>query len=234
MAKEKYFIIIDDIQYWDDYAVSFLKDFYTYGLNMQRKCNAVIAIAANTDVLYNQHTIEFLSDLNSQNEDFDKNIFSYNVTGLENISQSYMFLKEILGIEDDFEEVNELTAFSQKPKYIAEAANYLLDKKAIELVSNKVIIADKEFFKASLRTLPKSLNSLLTKRWNLYLKETGSNDDDYEKIISNILFLGSTEIYNSSLNMKYQKEIENLYRYGFLKKLEYKDSTYDYFLLGTL
>jgi hypothetical protein len=226
MAKEKYFIIIDDIQYWDDYAVSFLKDFYTYGLNMQRKCNAVIAIAANTDVLYNQHTIEFLSDLNSQNEDFDKNIFSYNVTGFENISQSYMFLKEILGIEDDFEEVNELTAFSQKPKYIAEAANYLLDKKAIELVSNKVIIADKEFFKASLRTLPKSLNSLLTKRWNLYLKETGSNDDDYEKIISNILFLGSTEIYNSSLNMKYQKEIENLYRYGFLKKLEYKDSTY--------
>ena len=153
MAKGNYFVVVDDIQNWDDYAVSFLKDFYIYALNMQRKCNVVIAIVANTDVLYNQRTIEFLAELESQNADYDKNIYSYNVTGFENANQSYMFLKEILGIEDDFEAVEELTTFSQKPKYITEVANYLLDKKAIELVANKVIIADKEFLRMSLRTL---------------------------------------------------------------------------------
>lgn len=226
MAKGKYFVVIDDIQYWDDYAVSFLKDFYIYALNMQRKCDVVIAIVANIDVLYNQHTIEFLAELESQNTDFDKNIYSYNVTGFENVNQSYMFLKEILGIEDDFEEVEELTAFSQKPKYIVEVANYLLDKKAIELISNKVIIADKEFLKMSLRTLPKSLNSLLSKRWFLYLKEAEVQDDDYKKIISCILFLGSIETHNNTFGMKHQKEIESLYRYGFLKKIEFQDNTY--------
>lgn len=226
MAKGNYFIIIDDIQYWDDSAISFLKDFYIYAVNMQRKCNAVISIVANTDMLYNHRTIEFLAELESQNADFDKNIYSYNVTGFENANQSYMFLKEILGVDDDFEELEELTAFSQKPKYLVEVANYLLDKKAIELVSNKVIIADKEFLKMSLRTLPKSLNSLLFTRWLLYLKQTESKDEDYKKIISSILFLGSTETYTSSFGIKHKKEIESLYNCGFLKKIEFQDDTY--------
>lgn len=226
MAKGKYFVVIDDVQYWDDYAVSFLKGFYVYALNMQRKCDAVIAIVANIDVLYNRRTIEFLAELESQNTDFNKNIYSYNVTGFDNVNQSYMFLKEILGIEDDFEEVAELTAFSQKPKYIVEVANYLLDKKAIELISNKVIIADKEFLKMSLRTLPKSLNLLLSKRWSLYLKEAETKDDDYKKIISSILFLGSIETRNNTSGMKHQKEIELLHHYGFLKKIEFQDNTY--------
>lgn len=226
MAKGNYFVVVDDIQNWDDYAVSFLKDFYIYALNMQRKCNVVIAIVANTDVLYNQRTIEFLAELESQNADYDKNIYSYNVTGFENANQSYMFLKEILGIEDDFEAVEELTTFSQKPKYITEVANYLLDKKAIELVANKVIIADKEFLRMSLRTLPKSLNSLLSKRWFLYLKEFASKDDDYKKIISCILFLGNIETCNSPFGLKHQKEIESLYHYGFLDKVDFQDNTY--------
>ena len=226
MAKGNYFIIIDDIQYWDDYAVSFLKDFYIYALSMQRKCNVVISLVANTDILYNHRTIEFLAELESQNTDFDKNIYSYNVIGFENVNQSYMFLKEILGIEDDFEDIEELISFSQKPKYIVEVANYLLDIKAIEVISNKVIIADREFLKMSLRTLPKSLNSLLSTRWFLYLKETESEDEDYKKIISSILFLGSAETYSSSIGMKHKKEIESLYRYGFLKKIEFQNSTY--------
>lgn len=226
MARGNYFVIIDDIQYWDDYAVSFLKGFYIYALNMQRQCNVVMAIIANTDVLYNQRTIEFLAELECKNTDFDKNIYLYNVVGFESVNQSYMFLKEILGIENDFEEVDALTTFSKKPKYITEVANYLLDRKAIELISNKVIIADKEFLKMLLRTLPKSLTSLLSTRWRLYLKKTGAKDDIYKKIISSILFLGSVETCSSLFGMKHQKEIESLYHYGFLKKLEFQDSTY--------
>lgn len=226
MAKGNYFILVDDIQYWDDCAITFLRDFYIYALSLQRKCNVVMSIVANTDVLYNQHTIEFLAELESQNTDFDKNIYSVNIKGFETPNQSYMFLKEILGMDDNFEEVAELTTFSQNPKYLAEVVNYLWDIRAIDVISNKVIIADKEFLKASLTTLPQSINSLISARWSRYLERFEDKDATYKEIISCILLLGNIEIRNNSLGKEFENEIRELYSYGFLKKLDYQDNSY--------
>ena len=226
MAKGKYFFVIDDIQYWDDYAVSFLKEFYFYALSMQRKCNAVIAIVANTDVLYNQRTMEFLAEVNAKRNDYETSTCPYNLTGFETVNQSYLFLKEILGMDDDLENIEELTTFSLKPKYIAEVANYLQDIRAIEFVANKAIIADRDFLKASLKTLPESLKAILHERWLLYLKNVGKEELEYKKIISSILFLGNLNLQNDSFGLEHKEVIESLYQYGFLRKIESQDNTY--------
>lgn len=68
LASAKYFILIDDIQYWPDELIEFLRSFISYANNMQRHCYTVIAIAANTDVLHKVSTIEFLSQLESNSE----------------------------------------------------------------------------------------------------------------------------------------------------------------------
>ena len=226
MAKGKYFFVVDDIQYWDDSAVAFLKEFYHYSLGMQRKCNSVIAVVANTDVLYNQQTIEFLAEIVSKNNNYELDICQYNLTGFETVNQSYLFLKEILEIEDDFEDIEDLTNFSLKPKYITEVANYLQDIKAIEFVSNKAFIADKSFFKSSLKILPKNIKAILDKRWSLYLVNIGKENKDYKMIISSILFLGSVDAKHDLFGVKHQEVIESLYQYGFLKKKDFQDNTY--------
>ena len=228
MAKEKYFFIVDDIQYWDDCALSFLKGFYYYALDMQRKCNAVIAIAANTDILYNQQTMEFLAEIISKQNDFESNICSYNLTGFETVNQSYLFLKEILGIDDDFEDIETITNFSRKPKYIAEVANYLQDINAIEYIHNKAVITNRSFFKESLKTLPKNIKAVLDKRWNFYLEKVKTEQQDYKKIISCILFLENVNVQKDFFGVKHQKEIENLYQYGFLKKNDLQDEIYTF------
>lgn len=228
MAKGKYFLVADDIQYWDEQAVSFLKNFYQYTISMQRKCNTVIGIVTNTDVLYNQNTIEFLTDLLSKNNNYDSNIYTYNLTGFETVNQSYLFLKEILGIEDDFCEIEELTDFSLKPKYLTEVANYLQDVSAIEIVNNKAIVADKSFLKKSIKKLPLTLQAILEKRWMLFLKNMTKDEIIYKKIISSLLFLGKVRILNDSFGIFHKKEIEDLLHYGFLKKDEFKDNIYTF------
>ncbi len=226
MAKGKYFLVIDDIQYWDDQAVSFLKDFYQYALSMQRKCNTVIGIVANTDVLYNQQTIEFLAELISKHNSYDDNVYSYNLTGFETLNQSYLFLKEILGIDDDFDEIEDLTNFSLKPKYLTEVANYLQDIKAIEVICNKVIIADKDFFKKSLKKIPVTIQTILEKRWSFFLKNAVKEEDYYKKIVSSILFLENIKLQNNLFGLFHKEDIENLYKYGFLKMIDSKNCIY--------
>lgn len=228
MATEKYFFIVDDIQYWDNSAVSFLKEFYYYASVMQRKCNAIIAIAANTDVLYNQQIIEFLAELDSKGSDYESNIYSYNLTGFETLNQSYLFLKEILGTNDSFEDVEDMVSLSQRPKYIVEVANYLQDKKAVEIVSDKAIITDKDYLRTVLKQLPSSLKGILNERWKLYLENTTTkkNENDYEKVVSSILFLGIVSLQNNSFGIKHKETIESLHEYGFLKKKKGQKDTY--------
>lgn len=226
MAKEKCLLVVDDVQYWDDQAISFLKNFYHYASSMQRKCNTVIAIAANTDTLYNQKTMEFLTELMSKSNNYETNVYSYHVSGFETINQSYIFLKEILGIDDDFNEIEELADFSFKPKYITEVANYLQEIRAIEIVKSKAIIADKNYFKTSLRKLPITLKTILHKRWCLYLENISKQEDYYKKVISCILFFESVEIHNSLFGALHKADIESLYQHNFLKKTESKDGKY--------
>lgn len=226
MAKGKYFIIVDDIQCWNDLAVSFLRDFYQYALGMQRKCNTVIGIAANTDVLYNQQTIEFLTELLSKNNSYEENIYSYNLTGFETVNQSQLFLKEILGMDEDFDEMESITDFSPKPKYLTEVANYLQDINAIEMVHNKVVVVDKPFFKKSLREIPITIQTILEKRWSLFLEHAIKEKDYYKKIISSILFLGKVRLLDDSFGMHHKEDIERLHHYGFLKKDESKNNIY--------
>lgn len=226
MAKGKYFFIADDIQYWDSQAVSFLKDFNFYALSMQRKCNAVIGIAANTDILYNNNTIEFLAELVSKNNSYNENIYPYNLTGFETKNQSYLFLKEILGIDDDFNEIENLSDFSLKPKYITEVANYLQDINAIEVVHNKVVIADKTFFNSSLKKIPVTIQTILEKRWSLFIENAGKEEIFYKNIVSSILFLGNVGLSESPFGKYHRADIELLLRHGFLKKAESKDNIY--------
>lgn len=226
MAKGRYVLVVDDIQYWDELAISFLRTFYYYASNMQRKCNSVIIISANTDVLYNQKTMEFLSEIASNSNKHEANIYIHHISGFESVNQSYLFLKEILGIEDDFDEIENLTNFSFKPKYITEVACYLQEIKAIEIVKNKVIISDKAYFKESLQKLPPTLQTVLEKRWALYLENATKEEEYYKKVISGFLFFESVKIQNNQFGFLHKEDLRNLYQYGFLEKTESNDEEY--------
>lgn len=226
MAKEKYFIMIDDIQYWDDYAVSFLKHFYQYALSMQRKCNTIIGIVANTDVLYNQNTKEFLMELLSKNDSYNDNFYSYKLPGFETFNQTQLFLKEILGLDDDFDELEPLIKFSIKPKYLTEVANYLLDIHAINIVNNKAVVDDKPFLQKALVEMPETIQIILEKRWSLFLKHAVKEKDYYKKIISSILLLEKVKLLNDAFGMCHKDDIDTLFQYGFLKKEDEKNNIY--------
>lgn len=228
MAKGKYVLVVDDIQYWDQLSISFLKNFYYYAIGMQRKCNSIIAIVANTDVLYNQKTIEFLAKLASYTNKHETNIYLQHITGFETINQSYVFLKEILGIEDDFDEIEELTNFSFKPKYITEVANYLQEIGAIEIVKNKAIIADKDYFKTSIKKLPAALQTIIHERWRLYLQNAIKEEAHYKKVVCSLLFFESVKIESNQFGLLHKEDIYSLYDHGFLKMTESKDIEYTF------
>lgn len=226
LASAKYFILIDDIQYWPDELIEFLRSFISYANNMQRHCYTVIAIAANTDVLHKVSTIEFLSQLESNSETYRKNICSYEITGFETEQQSYLFLSEVLGIDGINLDINMINKFSFKPKYLTEIANYLLDINAITITNNRGLVGDTYFLKQALSKLPASMHDIIDNRWEIYLANCKTSRDDYELIISCILFLESVDLLYDSIGQKYKSDILKLSQYGFLKKKFNQSSIY--------
>lgn len=218
MASGKYFILIDDIQYWSEESISFLQSFIVYASNMQRRCNTVIAIVANTDVLYNPSTIEFLSELNIDNETYQKNICRYEVTGFETAQQAMYFLNEVLGIGTLDLDLNVVNKITYRPKFLTEIANYLLDINAVTIASNRAFVGDPHFLKEAVSQLPKSMYDIIDSRWEMFIRNSTTPRGAYELIISCILFLESVDILHDSIGTKYQHEILRLDKYGFLKK----------------
>ncbi|MDO5556440.1 MAG: restriction endonuclease [Clostridia bacterium] len=226
MAKGKYFFEIDDLQDWDDYGVIFLKGFYNYAKCMQRKCNTVIGIIANTDALYRQQTIEFLAHLISKQNSFEYNINSYNINGFETANQASLFIKELLGIGDDFAITKSMANYSLRPKYLAEMANYLQDIRAIETIGNTVVVPDKNFLHLSLLEMPMSIKAIIEKRWLLFLENTTNNEQYYKELISCILLSESVKLQQQHFGIDYIEDIKKLYQLGFLKRKNIKDDVY--------
>ena len=226
LAKGKYMLVIDDIQYWSNESIEFLKNFFVYASNINRKCHCVVAIAANTDVLYNHHTIEFLSDLENNSNDYRRNIYKHEIVGFDNANQVHLFLKELLGIDEELAELEEVKTLTYRPKFLLEVANYLLDIQAVSIIKNKAVIIDKAFFKASLKQLPISLEKILSTRWELYMKNYKHDNIYYKNLMSCIIFLGKIDIVHDVIGIKYQGDIVKLCQLGFLKKNESQNNIY--------
>lgn len=226
LASEKYFILIDDIQYWPDELIELLRSFISYANNRQRKCNTVIAIAANTDVLHKASTIEFLSQLGLNNETYRKNICSFEITGFETEQQSILFLNEVLGIDGLNLDINTINKFTFRPKYLTEIANYLLDINAITITNNRGLVGDTYFFKQAISQLPVSMYDIIDRRWELYLENCKTSRNNYELLISCILFLESVDLIYDSISQQYKCEILKLCKYGFMKKKSPQSSIY--------
>lgn len=226
MAKEKIFFVIDDVQYWDTEAIRFLRDFVQYTSSMQRKCNTILGIAANTDFLYDQEIIEFLTELLTKCNSYGDSISSYNLAGFETVNQALLFLKEILGIEDDFSNIIDLPHLSLNPKYLTELANYLQDINAIEVIDNKVIITNKSLFQESLKKISLKIQVILEQRWSLFLENSKGHENLYKNIICSFLLLESVHINQDSFGIFHKNEIEKLYQYHFLKSDDSDNNIY--------
>ena len=226
MISGKYMIILDDIQNYSEEIINFFHEFTVYAFNVQRKCATVFMLAVNTDGLYNSQTIDFLTLFDKSSIRERDNIFKYEISGFEKETQSLLLLKEVLGIEENVFDIMESKGISLRPKFIIELSNLLVDSDAIEIIDGKAVIIEKNILDKIRDNLPISLEVLIDKRWQIFLKNSGKTDDYYKILISCLIFCGEINLeYDKSLEC-YVNDIHWLFRHGFLKKMYYNQSVY--------
>lgn len=224
IARGKYFLAFDDVQYLPDASINFIKGFWNYALNIKRDCQCVLAIAVNTDTLFKKNTIEFLSDFGNNDSEYRKDFYKCELTGFENGDQAEMFLKEVLRIND--EELHFFTEYKHSlcPKYILHTANYLLDKQVIKTVNNKMCIVNNTEFKDHLRRLPNTITEVIEKRWHLFCEKY--KNENYKRLLCILLFWGKLDCTDALIASLYSEKINVLVKHCFLKESSNNSNVY--------
>lgn len=231
LAKEKYVIIIDNLQYFDNFMIGFLEELLKFSKNNNRKNLLSLILVINTDYTEkNSLCMKIKNIIEQLNSSCCCKFYSKFVDGFNNSQISLNFLKQILRLKDeqyDNHLLKLLNRLSLKPYFIEQSIIELFNLNILQFVDENLYITDPEIFIRNLEELPEEINKTIERRWN-YLQEKHQHYiEDFKKILSIIhlcqkidsLFLIKSDINNESIDLlvKYhiikKEESANIYYY---------------------
>lgn len=160
MKKNKYAIIIDNMQSYSPEIILFLKKMLQFlGTHMPRKNSCALLISLNTTLIYDKEYLDFISSFQTLSGLGTNAWFECeNINGFVREEQAIAYLKTLLCLDEyplNYKYLKETLAKSSlKPKYIELIAGRLLREECIYIVDNKGIINDPEKFKNVLEQIP--------------------------------------------------------------------------------
>lgn len=223
LARNKYALIIDNLQYFDKNMTEFISSLMLYMQNMQRPCLMVLLVSINVDAMFRNDTIELLADFQAMC--YDNNRFlCFSVDGFLDSNQAWGFLKEILNLKNEVSNEKHITHIlkgtSLRPKYIEEVANYLIEKEVIKIVDEKAYIVDSSKFERYISDIPKNFETLFQKRWNHILKCLKMNEQSFYLTLSLLFFFRPLkETLFASFQIS-DEHVKVLTKYGIVKREE--------------
>lgn len=169
LTREKYVLIIDNLQYFDDSMILFLEELLRYSKNNNRDNWLSLILVINTDYTDDASSCIKIKNMVEQlSTGSGCRFVSELIDGFATPEISLNFLKQILRMKtEDYDNhlLKLVNRLSSKPYYIEQAIIDLFNREIIEFVKDTLYIKDPEKFIDSLDSIPDGINETMKKRW---------------------------------------------------------------------
>lgn len=189
LAKCKFLIAIDNVQFLDNEIIDLLDFICTKLINI-KPCNTKFLFTFNVDYIKkDSKASQFLSQYTSD----DSLTCAEHITGFKSSQECYEFLQESFSIGEVFQR-NDIEYIvknlNRNPFYLEQMIYWLQEKQVLELREGSYKISDHIAFDKLIRNIPNTVYKILLERWNYYQKNYKS---EIEKVT--ILF-SAIHLYN--------------------------------------
>lgn len=230
LAREKYVLVIDNLQYFDEILVSFIEDLIRYSKNNNRNNLLSLVLVINTDYTDDDSACMRLKSIIGQLENsYGCKFISESVDGFKDSQVSLDFLKQILRLKsDDYDTALKklVHRLSSKPYYIEQAIVDLFNNGILQFVNNALFIKEPECFIKSLEQIPDSINETMKRRWEFLIHQYPQNEKDLKAALS-IIHLCRKVSNKFWLGIQFEQNILTLLqKYHFVKREDWKDECY--------
>ena len=189
LAKCKFLIAIDNVQFLDNEIIDLLDFICTKLINI-KPCNTKFLFTFNVDYRKkDSKASQFLSQYTSD----DSLTCAEHITGFKSSQECYEFLQESFSIGEVFQR-NDIEYIvknlNRNPFYLEQMIYWLQEKQVLESREGSYKISDHIAFDKLIRNIPNTVYKILLERWNYYQKNYKS---EIEKVT--ILF-SAIHLYN--------------------------------------
>ena len=189
LAKCKFLIAIDNVQFLDNEIIDLLDFICTKLINI-KPCNTKFLFTFNVDYIKkDSKASQFLSQYTSD----DSLTCAEHITGFKSSQECYEFLQESFSIGEVFQRndiVYIVKNLNRNPFYLEQMIYWLQEKQVLESREGSYKISDHIAFDKLIRNIPNTVYKILLERWNYYQKNYKS---EIEKVT--ILF-SAIHLYN--------------------------------------
>lgn len=158
MRKNRYAIIIDNLQSYDSEILTFLTKMIQFIGAHQRGASFALLISLNTALVYDNECVNFAAAFQTLSGSYHGSFKCEDVQGFTKIEQAITYLKTLLCMNEYPLNYNYLKKIlsksSLKPKYIELVAGKLLQEECINIRDNVGHITDKDKLQKVLEQIP--------------------------------------------------------------------------------
>ena len=169
LAKCKFLIAIDNVQFLDNEIIDLLDFICTKLINI-KPCNTKFLFTFNVDYIKkDSKASQFLSQYTSD----DSLTCAEHITGFKSSQECYEFLQESFSIGEVFQR-NDIEYIvknlNRNPFYLEQMIYWLQEKQVLESREGSYKISDHIAFDKLIRNIPNTVYKILLERWNYYQK----------------------------------------------------------------
>ena len=185
MSRNKYAIIIDNLQSYSSEILLFLKKMIQFlGTHTKRKNSFALLMSLNTALVYENEYLDFIVSIQRMAcSDDAAGIFCENITGFTKEEQAIAYLQTLLCLDEyplNYRYLKETLAKSSlKPKYIELVAGRLFQEECVQLKNNKGIITDTVRFEEVLDQIPSKYEDAFCSNYRHLLSSYSSFINDF-------------------------------------------------------
>lgn len=188
LAREKYMLVIDNLQYFDEVLFSFIEELIRYSKNDNRNNQLSLMLVINTDYVDDNSSCMKLKCIMEQLKNAHGCKFlSESVDGFNDPQVSLNFLKQILRLKsEDYDKplLRLIHRLSSKPYYIEQAVVDLFNNGILQFANNALFIKEPELFVNSLEQIPDSINETMKRRWEFLIQKYPQKERDLKATLS--------------------------------------------------
>lgn len=208
---KKYFIVIDNVQYFDDLSLFLIQQIMSFGLQNNRKCNLCLTLIFNIDYIPNDSNLELYFDSLLH---MGEKVYSIPLKGFKDPNETKSYLSAILSSDASFSDniLNTIVLKSGNNPYIVkETIEWLKNENCIDNKEGKYYIINNNLFLRKIKTIPSNIDNMLFSRWNKKIIDK----KNALLIISMIHFLDGIPISKVKIN-KFRNAIRDLKKHNFI------------------
>lgn len=235
MSRNRYAIIIDNLQSYSSEILIFLKKMIQYlGTHVRRKDSFALLMSLNTALVYENEYLDFVVSIQTMAcSDDNAGIYCENITGFAKEEQAITYLKTLLCLDEyplNYKYLKEtLTKSSLKPKYIELVAGRLLQEECVQIKNDRGIIIDKLRFKKVLAQIPSQYEEAFCSNFEHLKSINPILENDFEDILACTYFFNILNKRLISLLHLNKTAISELCKRNIIKKCDgLSDDAYEF------